>query len=189
MAKVLVIDDEMGNLNMFRLFLKAYGHTVLLAENGPDGLDLIEQEKPAIVFTDIKMPGMDGFEVLKQVKQVYPQTEVIVMTGHGDMDLAVQALNLDATDFITKPIQREALDAALTRAEERIRAATTPQENRVTVRDEKNGLFILHIQGNVTAYSEDILLGSYRGIPPTTSKSYCCISRKPPPSMARGSPC
>jgi DNA-binding NtrC family response regulator len=108
--------EGMGNLNMFRLFLKASGYTALLAENGQAGLEMIAQEQPSIVFTDIKMPGMDGFDVLKRIKQIYPKTEVIAMTGRGDMDLAVKALVLNATDFITKPIQRSALDAALARA-------------------------------------------------------------------------
>jgi anti-anti-sigma factor len=119
---VLVIDDEAATLTMFRLFLGAYGYTVLTAENGEEGLRLTHEHCPAIVFTDIKMPGMDGFEVLKQIKKVAPQTEVVVITGHGDMDHVVHALNLDATDFINKPIGRGALDAALRRAEARLRS-------------------------------------------------------------------
>lgn len=117
---VLVIDDETATLTMFRLFLNAYGYAVLTAETGEDGLQLVDQHHPEIVFTDLKMPGMDGFEVLRQIKKTTPQTEVIVITGHGDMDHVVRALNLDATDFINKPIARSALDAALKRAEARL---------------------------------------------------------------------
>jgi hypothetical protein len=86
--KILVIDDEKPTLSMFLLFLKAYGYEVLLAENGAQGLKIFEAESPAIVFTDLKMPGMDGFEVLDRIKSQSPETEVIVITGHGDMDLA-----------------------------------------------------------------------------------------------------
>jgi anti-anti-sigma factor len=118
---VLVIDDETATLTMFRLFLNAYGYTVLTAENGEIGLDLVRQHQPEIVFTDLKMPGMDGFAVLKQIKKEAPATEVIVITGHGDMDHVIQALNLNATDFINKPIGRSALDAALKRVEARLR--------------------------------------------------------------------
>lgn len=159
MTKVLVIDDERGNLNMFRLFLKAYGYEVLLAENGPAGLAIAEKEDPSIVFTDIKMPGMDGLEVLKRLKAKNPLTEVIVMTGHGDMDLAVQALNLDATDFINKPIQRTSLDAALSRAEERMRQ-TGKQESQVKLRH-LGDTVIMDIVGNVTSRSEATLLEAY----------------------------
>ncbi|MCK7512448.1 MAG: response regulator [Desulfobacterales bacterium] len=66
---------------------------------------------------------MNGIEVLKQVKAIDPSAEVIVITGHGDMDLAIQALNLDATDFINKPIQRHLLEQAIKRAQERRRLA------------------------------------------------------------------
>ena len=117
---VLVIDDEAATLTMFRLFLNAYGYSVLTAENGETGLQLVREHHPGIVFTDLKMPGMDGFEVLKQIKKTAPETEVVVITGHGDMDHVVRALNLDATDFINKPIGRSALDAALKRAEARL---------------------------------------------------------------------
>lgn len=117
---VLVIDDETATLTMFRLFLNAYGYTVFTAENGDMGLRLVRAHRPDIVFTDLKMPGTDGFEVLKQVKKTAPKTEVIVITGHGDMDHIIRALNLDATDFINKPIGRGALDAALRRAEARL---------------------------------------------------------------------
>ena len=117
---ILIIDDETATLTMFRLFLDAYGYTVFTATDGETGLQLVRDHCPGIVFTDLKMPGMDGFEVLKQIKKMSPQTEVIVITGHGDMDHVMRALNLDATDFINKPIGRNALDAALQRAEARL---------------------------------------------------------------------
>jgi YesN/AraC family two-component response regulator len=118
MQKVLIIDDEKPTLAMFQLYLEAYGFEVLTAENGEEGIQAFEKEKPDIVFTDIKMPGMDGFEVLRRIKVLVPEAVVIVTTGHGDKDLEKKALDLNATDFINKPIQKEALDAALARAEE-----------------------------------------------------------------------
>jgi CheY-like chemotaxis protein/anti-anti-sigma regulatory factor len=118
---VLVIDDESATLTMFNLFLKAFGFDVLLAENGHAAMDLVRSHRPEIVFTDLKMPEMDGFQVLKEIKRFAPQTEVIVITGHGDMDLVLQALNLEATDFINKPIKKSSLEAALQRALDRLR--------------------------------------------------------------------
>ena len=120
MPTILVIDDETATLTMFRLFLNALGYLVLTAEDGPAGLKLLDQESPPIVFTDLKMPVMDGFEVIRAIKKRAPTTEVVVITGHGDMDLVLQALNLEATDFINKPIKREALEAALSRAIHRL---------------------------------------------------------------------
>ncbi len=153
---VLVIDDETATLTMFRLFLTAYGYEVLVAEDGRTGLDLVREHRPNIVFTDIKMPEMDGFEVLKQIKQLAPRTEVIVITGHGDMDLAIQALNLDATDFINKPIKRTALDAALRRARERI-AHPMPEHSSVTyARDHQIGH--IRVEGTLSRDNRDQLL-------------------------------
>ena len=128
MEKILVIDDEKPTLSMFRLFLDAYGYRVYTAENGADGLDIFRKEKPAIVLTDIKMPGIDGLAVLQQIKKIAPRTAVIVITGHGDTDLAEQAAALHAVDFINKPIKREALDAALEKARQKL-AAAGPNED------------------------------------------------------------
>lgn len=159
MGKILVIDDEKPTLDMFRLLLGAYGYNVLTAENGSAGLEIFKKEKPPIVFTDIKMPGMDGLEVLQGIKGIDPNTEVIVITGHGDMDLAVKALDLNATDFINKPIQRFDLDSALRRAKERLKSATD-QVSEISLRT-LNEVIIMDIEGNVTSLSEPLLMDTY----------------------------
>lgn len=120
MGKILVIDDERASLDMLRLLLQAYDYTVLTAESGTEGLDLFRKARPSIVLTDIKMPGMDGIEVLEAVKRESPDTEVIMITGHGDIELAIQSLKHEATDFVTKPINSDVLMIALKRANERI---------------------------------------------------------------------
>lgn len=153
--KILVIDDEQPTLNMFRLLLAAYGYEILTAANGAEGLEVFERERPSVVLTDIKMPVMDGIEVLKRIKELDPHAEVIVITGHGDMDLAIRALNLDATDFINKPVQRVALSQALKRAEERIAIAKSKAEE-ISVEDTPAAA-ILTIRGSVTARSEPFL--------------------------------
>lgn len=155
MDRILVIDDERPTLTMFRLLLSAEGYTVLTAENGREGLAVFERERPPLVITDIKMPGMDGIEVLKRIKQLEPGTEVIVVTGHGDMDLAIQALNLDATDFINKPIQRHALEHALRRAGERIELART-KKDQVSVGRMGDEVFI-QFRGSMTSSCESEL--------------------------------
>ena len=120
MTKILVIDDEKPTLSMFRLFLEAWGYAVLTAENGRAGLEIFKKEKPAIVITDIKMPGIDGLAVLQHILDIDPNAAVIVITGHGDTDLAQRALESQAVDFIHKPIKKEALEAALKKAGERL---------------------------------------------------------------------
>jgi len=119
--KILVIDDEKPTLSMFKLFLDAYGYDVYVAKNGEQGLDMFDQISPDIVFTDIKMPGIDGLEVLRQIRNKDKDAQVIIITGHGDMEKAVEALDLDASDFINKPVERQALNSALSRVEKRIK--------------------------------------------------------------------
>ncbi|TVM17383.1 hypothetical protein DPQ33_09400 [Oceanidesulfovibrio indonesiensis] len=154
--KILVVDDEPATLEMLELLLGAYGYTALLALDGQKAIELFEQERPPLVLTDVKMPVMDGMEVLSRIKKIDPSAEVIVITGHGDMDLAIEALNLDATDFINKPLQREALDRALKRAEERIRL-TQDKENEITLEISDQGVPRLVIRGSIGAASETAL--------------------------------
>lgn len=118
--KILLIDDEEGIRKVLGISLTDSGYKVLTAENGEEALRLFRETQPPIVLTDIKMPGMDGIELLKKIKEESPDTEVIMITGHGDMELAIQSLKFDATDFITKPIHDDALGIALKRANEKI---------------------------------------------------------------------
>jgi anti-anti-sigma factor len=159
MDKILVIDDEKPTLTMFRLLLGAHGYQVLTAENGTDGLAVFESERPPLVVTDIKMPGMDGIEVLKRIKRIDARTEVIVITGHGDMDLAIQALNLDAADFINKPIQRHALENALRRATERIELVRN-NEDQVSI-DVNSDAAVIRFRGSMTSSSEHQLVEGF----------------------------
>jgi PAS domain S-box-containing protein len=117
---ILVVDDEADLRDILRIYLEELGYTVETAADGQGGLDRFRQWRPPIVMTDIKMPGMDGTQLLQNIKEEAPETEVIMITGHGDMDLAIKSLKLEATDFITKPINEDVLGIALKRAHERI---------------------------------------------------------------------
>lgn len=137
MEKILLIDDEEGIRKVLQIILSQIGYSVICAANGQEGLELFETEWPAIVVTDIRMPGLDGIEVLKTIKERTEDVEVVVITGHGEMDLAIQALKLQASDFIHKPISNDALLVAIERALERIavrrklKGYTEDLENRV----------------------------------------------------------
>lgn len=117
--KILLVDDEEGIRKVLHISLSDIGYTVLTAENGEQALSIFRDETPPIVLTDIKMPVMDGIDLLTAIKRENPYTEVIMLTGHGDMDLAIKCLKLDATDFITKPINDDVLQIALKRAREK----------------------------------------------------------------------
>ena len=119
-SKLLLIDDEEGIRKILGLSLRDAGYEVLTAADGNQGLECFQQENPLIVLTDIKMPGLDGMEVLRRIKSINPDTEVIMITGHGEMDLAIKSIQLEASDFITKPIHDEALFEAIRLAEEKL---------------------------------------------------------------------
>jgi PAS domain S-box-containing protein len=117
--RVVLIDDEEGIRRVTRITLEDLGYHVHTADNGRNGLTLCDRVAPHIVITDVRMPVMDGIAVLEELKQSHPETEVIVATAFGEMDLAIRALQLDASDFITKPLHSEALSVALDRAKTR----------------------------------------------------------------------
>ena len=120
MIKILVIDDEEDIVRVLSISLRADGYEVFQAFNGEEGLDVFENEAPDIVLTDIKMPGMNGIKVLQNIKERENDSEVIIITGHGDIDNAIEALKYGASDFINKPVRDEALTIALQRATEKL---------------------------------------------------------------------
>jgi signal transduction histidine kinase len=126
---ILLVDDEEGIRKVLDISLSDSGFKVFTAETGKEALDIFRKMRPPIVLTDIKMPGMDGIELLRKIKEESPDTEVIMITGHGDMELAIRSLKYDATDFITKPINDDALEIALKRANEKITLKTRLKEH------------------------------------------------------------
>ncbi len=118
--QLLLVDDEEDIRDVLTIALTDLGYTVHCAENGRKALSFYKEHHPPIVLTDIKMPGMDGIELLKAIKHENPDVEVVMITGHGDMDLAIESLKHEAADFITKPINVDVLKIALRRVREKI---------------------------------------------------------------------
>ncbi|MDJ0783071.1 MAG: response regulator [Desulfosarcinaceae bacterium] len=118
--RVLIIDDEPANVRVLSISLRSDGYEVLTAFSGEEGIARFVAETPDIVLTDIKMPGLDGIQVLKEIRGRTDDVEVIIITGHGDIDNAIEALQYGASDFINKPIRDEALAVALYRAKEKL---------------------------------------------------------------------
>lgn len=102
-AKILVIDDEHSVRWAFEKALQKAGYQVMLAENGIKGLKLYESFRPDIILVDIRMPEMDGLQVLKKIRESDPEAQVIVMTAYTDMETTITAMKLGAYDFLSKP--------------------------------------------------------------------------------------
>jgi len=129
-TRVLIVDDEKDFVEMLSLRLKEAGEKVMPAFNGKECLETLEKETIDVVILDIKMPGMDGIEVLREIKKRFPLIEVIMLTGHGTTETAVQGMKLGAFDYLLKPADFSDLLAKLEGArkrkdeqEERIRKA------------------------------------------------------------------
>lgn len=113
MAKVLVIDDEQGIRYLLDTLLSRKGYDVVLAENGRKGLELFRRERPDAVVLDLKMPEMDGMAVLQAIRTIAPQAPVIILTGAGSEERALQARALGVTEFLAKGFSLHELGAAL----------------------------------------------------------------------------
>src|SRR6185369_12584151 len=113
---ILIVDDEAGIRSSVRGVLADEGYRVLEAEDGRDALELIASEHPKLVILDIWMPGMDGIELLRHIRDTHPGTPVIVISGHGNIETAVTATKLGAFDFIEKPFSLDGLLHVVDRA-------------------------------------------------------------------------
>ena len=104
MAKILIIDDEKSIRNTLKEILEYEGHEVKDAADGAEGLRIATEEKFDVILCDIKMPKMDGIEVLEKVNELSPDVPFIMISGHGTIETAVDAIKKGAYDFIAKPL-------------------------------------------------------------------------------------
>ncbi|NLJ45900.1 MAG: sigma-54-dependent Fis family transcriptional regulator [Treponema sp.] len=127
MNTILVIDDEPAIRSAVRDILADEKYRVLLAEDGVVGLEIIQSERVDLVVLDVRLPRMGGMDVLKEIRRLKPELEVLVVSGHGTIDMAVQAVRLGAFDFIEKPLS---IDRLLTAVRNGLSMASLRAENR-----------------------------------------------------------
>jgi len=118
MQSIMIIDDERIVGNMAKLSLSQEGYDVETFLDGESALKRLKEKSFAVVVTDLKMKGVDGLEVLRTVKQLYPQTVVIMITAFASLDVAIEALRDDVFDFFPKPVKIKDLKASIKRAME-----------------------------------------------------------------------
>lgn len=114
-SSILVVDDERTMLSLLEKILSQDGYHVYLATNGREALAVIEKQHVDIIITDMKMPELDGFGLLKIVKNEYPEISVIMMTGYGDTYTVKDALLLGADEYITKPFRSHEISLVVER--------------------------------------------------------------------------
>jgi DNA-binding NtrC family response regulator len=115
----MIIDDEKIVGDMAKLSLEQEGYAVETFLNGESALERLKEKSFAVVITDLKMKGIDGLEVLRTVKQLYPKTVVIMITAFANLDVAIEALRDDVHDFFPKPVKIKELKASILRALEK----------------------------------------------------------------------
>lgn len=106
---ILLVDDEERFLQTTRRLLTRRGYSVIASESGAEALEVLDRHQVRIVVLDVQMPGINGLQILKTIKQEYPLVEVIMLTGHATVDSAVEGLNAGAIDYLMKPIDIDIL--------------------------------------------------------------------------------
>jgi DNA-binding NtrC family response regulator len=114
--KIMIIDDEKIVGDMAKMSLEREGYHVETFLNGETALERLRQERFDVVVTDLKMKGIDGMEVLRTVKELYPDTKVIMITAFANLDTAIAALRGDVHDFFPKPVKIKELKVSIARA-------------------------------------------------------------------------
>lgn len=117
--KILIVDDEQYTREGLKRGLEEEGYDILLAENGEEALNLLSRKKVDLILADLRMPGMDGMEVLKQVREISADIPVILLTAYGSIENAVEAMKEGAFDYLTKPVNLDEVNIRVKKALER----------------------------------------------------------------------
>jgi DNA-binding NtrC family response regulator len=137
-TRLLVVDDEQSIRRLCMTIGTTLGYVCAEAESAEAALARVESDAPDLILTDLKLPSMSGVELLKQSKQLLPHTEVAIMTGHGSIESAVDAMKLGAYDYIEKPFRVEKMRLLLQRMAEKVRLVTENEFLRERVTTEEN---------------------------------------------------
>ena len=157
-ARILIVDDDVALLEALpqAILLRAEGITIDTAQSAFDALDRIREVDYDAVVTDIKMPGMDGLALLGEIEKLRPGTPTLLITGHGEHDLAVQALRGGAYDFVAKPIDRDYFIASLERAIQMRRLDRQVERQRIAL--QRHARVLEHVDNGVFLVDHDGLV-------------------------------
>jgi two-component system response regulator AtoC len=131
--RILVVDDELFVRELLLEFLSSQGYEVSLADSGEKAVKLIENEPADVALVDLKMPGIDGIETLRQIGRTAPDTVTIVMTGYPTIESSIEALRCGASDYVVKPFKLNDLNSSIVKAlrEHKLKDQTTRLKERI----------------------------------------------------------
>ncbi len=135
-TSILIVDDEVALVDGLTEFLEDEGFSVYQAHEGRTGLGLFKSLRPEMVLTDLKMPGLTGLSLIREIRQIDKHVPIIVITGYGTMEAAIDAIRLDVFDFINKPIELEYLKTKLDAARASMAAAQEIQRNMAALQEQ-----------------------------------------------------
>lgn len=152
-TRLLVVDDEQSIRRLCMTIGNTLGYVCMEAESAEAALGRLETDAPDLILTDLKLPAMSGVELLKQTKRLLPHTEIAIMTGHGSIESAVDAMKLGAYDYIEKPFRVEKMRLLLQRMAEKVHLVTENEflRERVTTEDKLDGII------GTSAHIQDVL--------------------------------
>jgi len=123
---ILIIDDEPRMRELLHRAITSWGHKASTARSGEEALRMLQTEPADIILLDLNLPAMSGLEFLERLRQTHPLTEVIILTGFGDLEAAKKAIHFDVVEFLTKPAHLGELEQALDRARKRLEESAQP---------------------------------------------------------------
>ncbi|HLA96742.1 MAG TPA: response regulator, partial [Pyrinomonadaceae bacterium] len=138
--KALVIDDESFTLDLFEFQLKSEGYEVTTASSGKAGVELVRKQDFDVILTDLNMPDINGIEMVRQTKEIRPDTEIIVVTGDDSTERAVEAIRERAFDYILKPVDFDKLFTVVRNAVERKRQSQVNERQAAEIRQLRDRL-------------------------------------------------
>ncbi len=138
MKKILVIDDEADICLILKRFLSKNGFDVTTAHTGKDGLEALKKTKFDLIISDYRLPDSDGLNLLKQMKEIYQEAKVIIITGYSDIRLAVEVIKYGAVDYITKPLYPEELLNLINETIEKNQSGLEPSAPKKTKKSDKS---------------------------------------------------
>jgi len=164
--EILFVDDDRDILELVEKYLSRYGYNIRVVDNATEALDLVLAGNYGIVFTDYKMPDVDGLELLSNIKEYKPETVVIVVTGHGTMESAIKAMRYGSYDYIQKPFKLDVLKLLVDRVfeEKKLANEAVLLRSRVTPRHKYDALIGMNLKMQEIYETIDRIKGNSPGV-------------------------